>query len=66
MDLSTLHAAVRSLVRDGSTPVEVSTMTPALRALQRRLASVDGEIARLTPPAMPPIWAKPAPRPTIA
>lgn len=60
MELSALHHAVRRLARGGEIG-ELESVSAAerkaLRALQRRLQRVGGEIARLAPPSNPPVWA---------
>jgi len=73
VDLSTLHGAIRGLVRDtgraaapGVQESAASQISPteraALNALQRRLRGVGGEITQLVPPAGSLVWmASPQP-----
>ncbi len=66
MDLTTLHAAVRTLVRDGHASVGrdgvPTAQRAAFRALKRNLQQTGGDVEHLAPMARGTDWMVPPPR----
>ncbi len=61
MNLSTIHTEVRKMVRGGETvQTRSGAEGRALRAFQRRLNVVDGQISKIVPPAGESWWFAPA------
>ena len=63
MDLSALHVAVRTAVRDGAEAASVPGVEgKALRGWQRRVRTMPGDIAKVVPTAPAREWyAQPQP-----
>ena len=70
MDLTALHAAVRTLVRDGNASVgrggESTAQRAAFRALKRDLRHTRGDAKQLAPMARGTDWMAPPARAEVA
>lgn len=70
MDLTALHAAVRTLVRDGKAPAGRKALSAsqraAFRALKRDLRQAEGDAKQLVSMTGGSTWMSPPPQPETA